>query len=778
MADFNLGTVTAYGYAKDKGYTGTEEEYAELMASYADVAEEAAESAEQAAASATTATTKAGEAANSATAAATAKTAAQTAQSNAETAATTATTKAGEATTAATTATTKASEATTAATTATGKATEAAGSATTATTKAGEASTSATNAAASATLAQEILDSIPEDYTEMATDVSNLKDGLTAVESDVTDLKEDLTGIENLDDNVALSWVIGGLANNGTENSNTNRIRTVFVDVSNSKSLKITIADGYQANVLRFREDKTVIGASSWIPSGNTMSITVTDLAYVRIAVKRNDDADMSTSEGANIALIRRTELLDVIDAVNDDIDSISSNIGTINGNIDSINSDFYVSSYISENTIELSFTNNKFWDLSGDTAVRTAHSSYQASTPVSVVPNEYYQIYAHSGGSLKVSSWAIVDANYKILATGTKTTSQYTKTDEFQIPQNGRYLLITIIKASSPVLIKGVLVPDQNPIYGKTVAIIGDSISTNGNSGVDANVPEMTIAEADVGVQLSAYLTYYDVQAGLSLGGHTFASSEIGTEVAFTPTASDVGKSIGLPNNYNENTVTTWWEVMQEKLNCKCIPNTWSGASITSHEGNSDQYKTSYGWHEATIRKCGIRTAGSMNRTAPDVIIIYRGTNDFSHSPYTILTDGYFDNYNWEYPSTDEVTNGFGYKEGLALMVKKLRATYPNAKIFICTLNVFKRVNYDHFPTNNGINSLPQYNNAIREVADFFGCGVIEFDKDGITFENCYSEGYITDSSTIPTHPSDKGHKAMGLKAIKDIEAQYSSIN
>ena len=39
--DKNLGTVTAYGYAKDKGFVGTEEEFAELMASYAEVAEEA-----------------------------------------------------------------------------------------------------------------------------------------------------------------------------------------------------------------------------------------------------------------------------------------------------------------------------------------------------------------------------------------------------------------------------------------------------------------------------------------------------------------------------------------------------------------------------------------------------------------------------------------------------------------------------------------------------------------------------------------------------------------
>ena len=42
----NLGIVTAYGYAKDKGYQGTEEEFAELMASYATVAQEAEQSAE------------------------------------------------------------------------------------------------------------------------------------------------------------------------------------------------------------------------------------------------------------------------------------------------------------------------------------------------------------------------------------------------------------------------------------------------------------------------------------------------------------------------------------------------------------------------------------------------------------------------------------------------------------------------------------------------------------------------------------------------------------
>lgn len=52
MTDKNLGHATAYGYAKSEGYTGTEKEFAELMASYAEVASDArgyADDAEQSA---------------------------------------------------------------------------------------------------------------------------------------------------------------------------------------------------------------------------------------------------------------------------------------------------------------------------------------------------------------------------------------------------------------------------------------------------------------------------------------------------------------------------------------------------------------------------------------------------------------------------------------------------------------------------------------------------------------------------------------------------------
>jgi hypothetical protein len=76
----------------------------------------------------------------------------------------------------------------------------------------------------------------------------------------------------------------------------------------------------------------------------------------------------------------------------------------------------------------------------------------------------------------------------------------------------------------------------------------------------------------------------------------------------------------------------------------------------------------------------------------------------------------------------------------------------------------------YDVFPTRNSYYTLPQMNDVIRDIANIMGCGLIEFDKDGITFENCYADGYITDSATIPTHPNSKGHEVMSERALHDL--------
>lgn len=117
-----IGNVSAYAYAVSKGYTGTEEEFAELMADYAEVGQRAEDAAESASASATAS-------AQSASQASASEQGCARAVSDATSAAAIARARADEASGYAQTASTKASEAVGCVETATQKATESAQSA-------------------------------------------------------------------------------------------------------------------------------------------------------------------------------------------------------------------------------------------------------------------------------------------------------------------------------------------------------------------------------------------------------------------------------------------------------------------------------------------------------------------------------------------------------------------------------------------------------------------------------------------------------------------------
>ena len=179
-----IGDVSAYAYAVSKGYTGTEEEFAELMASYADVGQTAVDAAESALDSktaaqtaASTATTKASEASQSASAAHTDAESADQSASQASTSAQTASTKASEASQSASTATEKATEATTAAsnaTTAKDDAVTAKNAAQTAQGKAETAQEAAEDAAESVSASAAQIQTNKEDIIELKSNLSYL----------------------------------------------------------------------------------------------------------------------------------------------------------------------------------------------------------------------------------------------------------------------------------------------------------------------------------------------------------------------------------------------------------------------------------------------------------------------------------------------------------------------------------------------------------------------------------------------------------------------------
>lgn len=306
----------------------------------------------------------------------------------------------------------------------------------------------------------------------------------------------------------------------------------------------------------------------------------------------------------------------------------------------------------------------------------------------------------------------------------------------------------------------------------GLRIAVIGDSISTRES----LKTPEIVIQTEDVGVTLGAWITIYD-DLPLTIGDKTFTTSDIGSYVTFTPTADDIGKRIGTEHIYSGNAnVKVWWQYLAD-LGATMINGTYCSASMDSHEKDVQRLCTAHSWHDQQIRRLGKRIPGTMQRQAPDIILMYRGCNDMTHSPYAKLTDGYYNPSNWGYPTDDVITGGYGFKEALGVWVSKLRKVYPFAQIVFCTQNTFKRIVYNQFPTNNGDYSLPTFNKAIREAADFFGCKTIDFDKDGITFENCYPT-YISDSSSIPTHPNATGHAAMALQAITDLDSKLDLFN
>ena len=487
-------------------------------------------------------------------------------------------------------------------------------------------------------------------------------------------------------------------------------------------------------------------------------------------------DGDFLCSDGAD-----GTKWIDLSDTFSD-ITSLQNSVDELDVEISSS----VGSIPVSRRTVP---QHHYYWNTEGDTAILTPYSgNYYAFNPIEVSVGDKLYGYCANPASSRTSALCFVDEDYNIIQK-ISTASNYNY--NIQAPVGSKYLLATAgsvnaMKDFTCYIDEIPAVAGGNYIFsGKNVAIIGDSISTNGNyseANPLGNVCEIVIGEDDIGVELSAYVTWWDVytdEAGTTLtnktiGGITLIPDMVGTEITFIPTANDVGKTVGVPRNNNPAAYKVWWELCAERLGFNPIPVTWSGASITSHEADVGILKTSYAYHPAQIRKCGIRKPGSMERESPDIVIIYRGVNDFSHTPYCRLTYDLSAYHPEGFPAEDSYdedgTTRYDFISGYLMTIKAIHEAYPNALIVVSTLNYFKRLAsaLPGYPTRNGTNTLEQYNNAIRAIADYCGCAVIEFAKDGLNYYN--TNEYYMDTTGNYTHPNNLGHIVLGNRAQRDL--------
>lgn len=201
-------------------------------------------------------------------------------------------------------------------------------------------------------------------------------------------------------------------------------------------------------------------------------------------------------------------------------------------------------------------------------------------------------------------------------------------------------------------------------------------------------------------------------------------------------------------PNSYRKEHVPvadTWWMQTVENLGMKlCVNNAWDA----THAAGSD----------ATKSGCMDRTAQLHNDHTgekPDIIVVYMGTNDAwgnrAVGTFTKLSEIYNEKTNAYFGNTDYFAIGY------ATMVHKIQQNYPDARIYLCTVDQYN-------PSNNGLyNRAAAYRDVIEYIADYFGCGLIDF----------YADTPIT-PDTLGTYTQDGCHPTIAgmnemFKVVKE---------
>lgn len=187
-----------------------------------------------------------------------------------------------------------------------------------------------------------------------------------------------------------------------------------------------------------------------------------------------------------------------------------------------------------------------------------------------------------------------------------------------------------------------------------------------------------------------------------------------------------------------------------------------WIGDSFTWGKVNGDKSITDYLQenYDCTVRNYGVsgRTMQhtstvyssiydnypSMNTNA-DIVIVWGGFNDITLSLQSNASLGVF---------ADRVSTT--YYGSLHLVLSGLQSMYLGKKIFICTL----------IDTNHSWDTVKLWNQAIREVSEYYGVGIIELSRVGINARNTdVKNTYIPDG----IHPNNAGNLI-----ISDVVAKF----
>lgn len=194
-----------------------------------------------------------------------------------------------------------------------------------------------------------------------------------------------------------------------------------------------------------------------------------------------------------------------------------------------------------------------------------------------------------------------------------------------------------------------------------------------------------------------------------------------------------------------------TWWKrVLDEEEWTLCVNGSSSGATCVGDSTSMDNPQCS----------CNeFRTGGlsGSDGTAPDIIIVYMGTNDFLQSIPLGDNDG-----------TRAVAEGqvamFG--DAYTLMLDKLRVKYPASQIYCCTITQVGGYGTDtpYVEMVNGVGlTTADYSARIAQIAGNKNLPVIDLQGCGIAVENLHN------TTADGVHPTPEGMQYIA-EAVRKV--------
>lgn len=196
-----------------------------------------------------------------------------------------------------------------------------------------------------------------------------------------------------------------------------------------------------------------------------------------------------------------------------------------------------------------------------------------------------------------------------------------------------------------------------------------------------------------------------------------------------------------------------TWWDKVIGFFGGELlVNNSWSGSRVTKLKDKEQLFPS--GCSDE-------RTAAlHINAVKPDVILVYLGTNDWANGIPTLEyweNSGDYENWLGTMLLPNEECFDVAYEQ----MLTKLRANYPNAEIWCCTLcetHISKRPDFQ-FPHKYAGTHIEEYNKIIRDVVRRNGCRLIDLYDYKIAYD-----------SIDGSHPTNAGMNTIATMVIRSI--------